>query len=684
MELIQSPELKTLSELITLKEIYEGAKCKDIKNAFVTNVFIPEDISDISIKTYNYFTGFVKNVETFNHRTDSTWKLIIYLDYQLYDTYTDKDIGKVKGELKKYSNINTKPKDNNTLYNTAIKNNYETNKVKLDQLLNLYYLYIKHIIENKDKYTHIKLISYKCDELNNYKYIGHTATFGSIMRFIPIFDNTYYDLIVTINISHAISIFFFYEIQKWIASNADIMIMDDYVFNANDNMYQKNYKIINKDLNKDLNNMPINLKKIAAGLFGIRKTNKTITDEHKSNFVIIMNHLIKSFTKNVLQTPKPKNPTELFKKNSYEDLNPFAYGIDEVIITIIILNIQHNTDTSLTLNNTRTPMNIYYLNHVHKYYDTFYINIVPNNKHNPYRYYDYEFILLLYKLLNIETFDIPNLHRYIPIKKLIEKKDIIININKNFIKLSTQDKKYGLITFTLKNILYNIYKVLCVSNIIFFRLFSSLDEYTPLIITDNDNNDDYDDTPPNNKNDENITNIKENSSFIKIVNISLGSLNEILITQIIPHYENLHLKKQDPPHQSTTNDDMPFLTFTNTNNIDKTHPPEEINIDTTKWSTTHFTNIAKLYAHLLKDNEPIYAVDNKQNTIPVPQQSGGFVQQYKHKHKLNLKNKIKSNKKLHLRNKTIKYNKKHIASQTRIQLKTSKYYKKTRSHRNHT
>ena len=657
MALIQSPELKTLSDLITLKEIYEGTNCKDIKNAFVTNVFIPEDISVISIKTYNYFTGFVKNVETFNHRTDSTWKLIIYLDYQLYDTYTDKDIGKVKGEIKKYSNINTKPKDNNTLYNTAIKNNYETHKVKLDQLLNLYYLYIKHIIENKDKYTHIKLISYKCDGLNNYKYIGHTSTFGSIMRFIPIFDDTDYDLIVPINISHAISIFFFYEIQKWIESKADIITINDAGYNFSNSIPECEtiYEMLHTTPHEDVSS----ITRMLAGLFGIKKT--TITVAHKTEFVFIMNQLINLFS------------TSFLKQANTKVLNPFTYGIDEIIISIILnlkLVISSNKYYFETLLDRKTLRDINFKT-INLY--NIFLNILYQllyNKDNEVKMteeskYNY----------NVDIQKIIHFHRYISIKKIMLK--IIKRVNtlelfRNTNNITNYDeKRYKLIEFTEQNTLYNIYKILYNNSSIFLQLLDALDEYNPLIIINN--------------------NFKEfyffkkllaanvgNESFINIDNIiKQGKLSKILTTKIIPHYANLHLKKQDPPHQSTTNDDMPFLTFTN--NIDNPHTTEEINIDTTKWSTTHFTNIAKLYAHLLKDNEPIYAVDNKQNTIPVQQQSGGFVQQ----HKLNLKNKIKSNKKLYLRNKTIKYNKKHIASQTRIQLKTSKYYKKILSNRNH-
>ena len=113
---------------------------------------------------------------------------------------------------KTYNSINTKHKDDNTFYNKKIKNTFRGDlelKYKLNKLLKLYKEYIQYIINNGHDYKRIKLISYECKLINNYKYLGHTSTFGSIIRFLPIFQDNNYKNVVSINISHAISIFFF-------------------------------------------------------------------------------------------------------------------------------------------------------------------------------------------------------------------------------------------------------------------------------------------------------------------------------------------------------------------------------------------------------------------------------------------------------------------------------------------
>ena len=189
-----------LKDLITLNTIFEGVDVLSKKNVFSTNVFIPENIDNINIKTYNYFTGFIKLTETFKHRTDDSWILIIYIDKMFVDKRT-------------YNNINTGSSINNTEYNTTIKTRFTDAgtefKKKINVLLSLYKQYIEYIKENPDNYKRIKLISYECKHLNNYKYLGHTSTFGSIIRFLPLFEDNLYEHIVFINISHAISVFFF-------------------------------------------------------------------------------------------------------------------------------------------------------------------------------------------------------------------------------------------------------------------------------------------------------------------------------------------------------------------------------------------------------------------------------------------------------------------------------------------
>ena len=276
---------QTLENLLELKTIFKGDDVNEQTNVFSTNVFIPENIVFIDIKTYNYFTGFIKLTETFNYRTDKSWILIIYIDKMFVD-----DSGDIK---QTYNSINTSPHVDNKKYNSYIKKTFSKNhelKKNLNMLLSLYKQYIIQIIKNKNNYKRIKIISYKCRHLNNNKYLGHTSTFGSIIRFLPIFEKNLYEHIVCINISHAISVFFFCEINKWIQDNGTLIMTicslygDIYDIEESANLCKMmmDLKII------DLNNITrvysyYSKYRLLAGLFGIKKK-KSSRERRKTKY----------------------------------------------------------------------------------------------------------------------------------------------------------------------------------------------------------------------------------------------------------------------------------------------------------------------------------------------------------------------------------------------------------------
>ena len=332
-------EEKTLKDLLNLNTIFEGSLVDKIKNVFATNVFIPEDINLINIKTYNYFTGFIKLIETFENRTEPDWILIIYIDKMFDDKRT-------------YNNINTTLNNKNTFYNKIIKKNFKEDnlnnnifKTKLNELLLLYKTYILYIKENSDNYKRIKIISYECTFLNNYKYLGHTSTFGSIIRFLPIFEDNVYEHIVCINVSHAISVFFFCEIKKWILQESTLIMTigcstygDVYGNTLYDILYEQ--KIINKPLKYIQSDKLYGKYRLAAGLFGIKKHKVKIYDKEKYNNRCIL------FTKTMYLL------IDAFKEyiNGDRDIytiNPFSYGIDEFIITDVLFDILSNSEEDI-------------------------------------------------------------------------------------------------------------------------------------------------------------------------------------------------------------------------------------------------------------------------------------------------------------------------------------------------
>ena len=97
---------------------------------------------------------------------------------------------------------------------------------------------IKHSVE--DKYKNIKIISFRCDSATNTKkYPGHSSTFGSIMRFFPLFDDDV-DVFVSVNCRYPIN-----ELTKRIIIEFDSL---------------KNKKILAVSVNAFINFFPITYK----------------------------------------------------------------------------------------------------------------------------------------------------------------------------------------------------------------------------------------------------------------------------------------------------------------------------------------------------------------------------------------------------------------------------------------
>lgn len=332
---------------IKLNDIFKGDEVSSKTKFFSTNVFIPQDIQSVNEKTYLYLTGFIKLVETFSKRTDGEWGLKIYVDNMFVD---DKTYDGVSYELNnsnseynksikyRFSNANQVPQQACKLYDDSSDSEEEDDdtpcisgkrgedfKKELNVILKLYKKYIEHIKTNSATYKLIHIISFKCMSLNRTdKYLGHPSTFGSLIRFIPIFDKSY-DAVVCINISHAISIPFFDQILEWIESDKPLMtISRGYDFTSNiNNMTVSNALIIQMFFSKKFNiNRNIDKVRLPAGLFGIRpKDLKNECDEFKKLMVLLI---------------------EIF--NMYADgdktsFNPYKYSIDEIIITTVLLDL---------------------------------------------------------------------------------------------------------------------------------------------------------------------------------------------------------------------------------------------------------------------------------------------------------------------------------------------------------
>lgn len=251
---------QNLKKNVSLKEI----KILNKKNKKIvsTCLYIPGDLS-YNMRSIYYFQGFVKSVETFEevmNKNNAGWVYRVYYD-SMFDIGLDipikkkstKKMSKKQKKLEKRhrkQQITQKRKDigginneytyafNKSNYNLPTKNLdklwYESksqryrrkrytnkqpnsneikiqkqlieNELTLKKLLKLYHLYLKKIKDNKEgKYDNIELISYNCDYIKDHnQFIGHSASFGMFLRFVPILDKNV-DLFYSVNSTHPIT-----------------------------------------------------------------------------------------------------------------------------------------------------------------------------------------------------------------------------------------------------------------------------------------------------------------------------------------------------------------------------------------------------------------------------------------------------------------------------------------------
>ena len=248
-----------LSDLITLENIKMVESCN--KKVISTSIFIPEDPS-VTCKTFGYFTDLIKSVETFSNTGLDKWIYRIYVDDMFFsgisqkeleaavkagDKFGSKDLEEIITSIekesrdsasessslspkktKKSSNIaEDKDSQYNYTYNKdtsegsispetkktvkAIREKLKkpvkdrgvnsSNVLRLKKMLKLLNLYLKVIQESRSpRYSNIEIVRFNCDKvkLSKKNLPGHPSTFGSIMRFLPLFDKKV-DMFVSVN-----------------------------------------------------------------------------------------------------------------------------------------------------------------------------------------------------------------------------------------------------------------------------------------------------------------------------------------------------------------------------------------------------------------------------------------------------------------------------------------------------
>ena len=211
---------------------------KPNKKIVCTSLFLPE-IPSINIKTSVYILGLIKTIETFSKNMGNNWILRVYYDSMFDNGIKLKKLDKTTEQLikirsvipetsyalvaasqhnikkgiefkksitqkKLYSNATKSDATTSTSpfeyqYNSVMVTNNDTdpkneivkNKEFLKKIIKLVHLYFKHISSStEEQYDNIELVSYDCQKAsNNPDIIGHPSTFGSIMRFLPLYDD---------------------------------------------------------------------------------------------------------------------------------------------------------------------------------------------------------------------------------------------------------------------------------------------------------------------------------------------------------------------------------------------------------------------------------------------------------------------------------------------------------------
>lgn len=353
---------KSDSSTLDLKVIntnpHVNLKSDAIKRVFSTNVFIPMD-PNLNNKSFMYFTGFVKLVETFKARTgfhsassDEKWYLYVYYDSMFDEEYFDQDYeptdnssGNVQRRVSSltrafsfkqsgYEKLESNNNNNNEL-NTSIKTNYKKKKKVLEILHKLYKKYLAHIKANVDgEYNFIRLFSYKAELIKKDKgYLGHPKTFGTMVRFEPFYKSDLksdlepdLDFVFCINISHAITPNLMKLVEHWInQKDKDFIIFSLYssgpIGQKKKNISKKVIQPLKELKILDLGDEQTNFFKFPAGIFGFKK--KKYEEKLKNT-----GHKIFDYK-------------ELFNENTeYEN---YKYGIDEAILSYIIRKLFNDT-----------------------------------------------------------------------------------------------------------------------------------------------------------------------------------------------------------------------------------------------------------------------------------------------------------------------------------------------------
>ena len=173
------------------------------KKVITSSIFIPE-MPYVKDKTYSYFVGLIKSIETFSQSMPG-WIYRLYVDDLFMEGISPADTD--EGFTSKYNNVSSTNNEASPYsYRESVKKSIKEHRGELKKIQVLLNIFIDKILTSKDpQYENIEIVSFRCPQANKTrKYPGHTFTFGSIVRLLTMYDDDI-DVSVSVNSRYPIN-----------------------------------------------------------------------------------------------------------------------------------------------------------------------------------------------------------------------------------------------------------------------------------------------------------------------------------------------------------------------------------------------------------------------------------------------------------------------------------------------
>ena len=337
-----------MEDLVSLK-FRKQIKEKN-KKVISTSVFLPQE-PKLSFKFPFYFVEMIKLVETFSRTMGSDYILRIYYD-RLFDleggaiSYRPLDEISSKEDLYKFAYNNVKGDSKAT-------QNIIRNKELLKKIIALVSKYLLLIRRSRaTRYSRIELVSFECPVANKSRELpGHPDTFGSLIRFFPMFDADV-AAFFSINCRHAITPMMKQLISEWFGSvNRDMFVLDydtNFIKRVTESIFPMRGISKGSHLEDPRFLLFLNsIHQLKGEIFGIEPTvlnEKQVYSSNKKYITYLERYSLRNSIAAGLfglkrTVPYFKERVGLFKNLLtilIENKNDFRFGIDELLLKVTL------------------------------------------------------------------------------------------------------------------------------------------------------------------------------------------------------------------------------------------------------------------------------------------------------------------------------------------------------------